>query len=68
MISYRFRPRVVRLRAQRWRELRIRIGIRIMDDITKTEPLYIKMHERDNVAIVANDGGLPGRHSLRGRS
>ena len=22
-------------------------------------PLYIKMHERDNVAIVANDGGLP---------
>ncbi|WP_280155498.1 galactarate dehydratase [Piscinibacter sp. XHJ-5] len=23
------------------------------------EPLYITMHERDNVAIVANDGGLP---------
>ncbi|MGJ7507704.1 galactarate dehydratase [Variovorax sp. GT1P44] len=23
-------------------------------------PLYITMHERDNVAIVANDGGLPG--------
>src|SRR5688572_24823579 len=23
------------------------------------EPLCIKMHERDNVAIVANDGGLP---------
>jgi galactarate dehydratase len=23
------------------------------------DPLYIKMHERDNVAIVANDGGLP---------
>ncbi|QJR15131.1 galactarate dehydratase [Usitatibacter palustris] len=23
------------------------------------EPLYIKMHDRDNVAIVANDGGLP---------
>lgn len=23
------------------------------------EPLYIRMHERDNVAIVANDGGLP---------
>lgn len=23
------------------------------------QPLYIKMHERDNVAIVANDGGLP---------
>jgi galactarate dehydratase len=23
------------------------------------EPLYIKMDERDNVAIVANDGGLP---------
>ncbi|TBR76006.1 MAG: galactarate dehydratase, partial [Burkholderiaceae bacterium] len=22
-------------------------------------PLYITMHERDNVAIVANDGGLP---------
>jgi galactarate dehydratase len=24
-----------------------------------TPPLYIRMHERDNVAIVANDGGLP---------
>ena len=23
------------------------------------EPLTIRMHERDNVAIVANDGGLP---------
>jgi galactarate dehydratase len=29
-----------------------------MDTRTR-EPLYIKMHERDNVAIVANDGGLP---------
>src|SRR5689334_2812164 len=28
-----------------------------MDTVTR-EPLYIKMHERDNVAIVANDGGL----------
>ena len=31
-------------------------------DATATErkpPLYITMHERDNVAIVANDGGLP---------
>jgi galactarate dehydratase len=26
---------------------------------TLTEPLYIRMDERDNVAIVANDGGLP---------
>src|SRR6476661_8977731 len=25
-----------------------------------SSPLYITMHERDNVAIVANDGGLPG--------
>ena len=25
----------------------------------KREPLTIRMHERDNVAIVANDGGLP---------
>ena len=23
-------------------------------------PLFITMHDRDNVAIVANDGGLPG--------
>ena len=23
------------------------------------QPLTIKMHDRDNVAIVANDGGLP---------
>src|SRR6187455_1524891 len=30
-----------------------------MDTPVKREPLYIKMHERDNVAIVANDGGLP---------
>src|SRR5689334_722137 len=29
-----------------------------MDTVTR-QPLYIKMHERDNVAIVANDGGLP---------
>src|SRR6478752_5919199 len=28
-----------------------------MDTVIR-EPLYIKMHERDNVAIVANDGGL----------
>ena len=26
---------------------------------TASAPLYITMHERDNVAIVANDGGLP---------
>ncbi|HSI56930.1 MAG TPA: galactarate dehydratase [Ideonella sp.] len=26
---------------------------------TARAPLYITMHERDNVAIVANDGGLP---------
>lgn len=24
-----------------------------------TQPIYIRMHEADNVAIVANDGGLP---------
>jgi galactarate dehydratase len=30
-----------------------------MTDKTSIEPLYIKMHERDNVAIVANEGGLP---------
>src|SRR5205809_8318 len=29
-----------------------------MDTATR-QPLYIRMHERDNVAIVANDGGLP---------
>ena len=27
--------------------------------MTTRAPLYIRMHERDNVAIVANDGGLP---------
>src|SRR4051812_47035754 len=31
-----------------------------MDTPVARDPLYIKMHERDNVAIVANDGGLPG--------
>lgn len=30
-----------------------------MADTAPREPLYIKMHEADNVAIVANDGGLP---------
>ncbi len=30
-----------------------------MAETTSVEPLYIVMHERDNVAIVANDGGLP---------
>ena len=30
-----------------------------MAEAPSVEPLYITMHERDNVAIVANDGGLP---------
>ena len=30
-----------------------------MDAPRTPEPLYIAMHERDNVAIVVNDGGLP---------
>jgi galactarate dehydratase len=30
-----------------------------MAEATPIAPLYIVMHERDNVAIVANDGGLP---------
>jgi galactarate dehydratase len=30
-----------------------------MPDTTTLTPLTIRMHERDNVAIVANDGGLP---------
>ncbi|MDR6538158.1 galactarate dehydratase [Variovorax soli] len=30
-----------------------------MSTIQNSQPLYITMHERDNVAIVANDGGLP---------
>jgi galactarate dehydratase len=30
-----------------------------MDAAVKRPPLIIRMHERDNVAIVANDGGLP---------
>jgi galactarate dehydratase len=33
------------------------------DDLTRT-PLTIRMHERDNVAIVANDGGLPAGTQL----
>ena len=31
-------------------------------------PLTIRMHERDNVAIVANDGGLPPGAPRRERS
>jgi galactarate dehydratase len=31
---------------------------------TATTPLTIRMHERDNVAIVANDGGLPPGSAL----
>src|SRR5437764_5246083 len=30
-----------------------------MSNATQQAPLTICMHERDNVAIVANDGGLP---------
>ncbi len=30
-----------------------------MSDADRQPPLTIRMHERDNVAIVANDGGLP---------
>src|SRR5439155_14606879 len=30
-----------------------------MSDSDRQPPLTIRMHERDNVAIVANDGGLP---------
>ena len=29
------------------------------------EPLYIRMHADDNVAIVANDGGLPAGSDFR---
>ena len=32
--------------------------------VTVAPPLTIRMHERDNVAIVANDGGLPGGTAL----
>jgi galactarate dehydratase len=35
-------------------------------DTPTREPLYIKMHERDNVAIVANDGGLPAGTEFAG--
>src|SRR5213595_1332166 len=31
----------------------------MMSESTAREPLYITMHVCDNVAIVANDGGLP---------
>ena len=30
-----------------------------MSHVSPRTPLYITMHPRDNVAIVANDGGLP---------
>ena len=30
-----------------------------MNQLTKKQPLHIRMHTNDNVAIVANDGGLP---------
>ena len=30
-----------------------------MSAVLASAPLVIRMHERDNVAIVANDGGLP---------
>jgi len=30
-----------------------------MSDANRQSPLTIRMHDRDNVAIVANDGGLP---------
>ena len=39
-------------------------GARTMAETAPREPLYITMHERDNVAIVANDGGLPAGTSF----
>ncbi len=36
-----------------------------MDQAVKTNPLTILMDERDNVAIVANDGGLPAGTVLK---
>jgi len=35
-----------------------------MNEIAKLTPLTITMHARDNVAIVANDGGLPAGTTL----
>lgn len=37
-----------------------------MDAAVKRPPLTIRMHDRDNVAIVANDGGLPAGTVLPG--
>ena len=37
-----------------------------MIDTLALAPLTISMHERDNVAIVANDGGLPSGTVLPG--
>src|SRR4030095_9209969 len=35
-----------------------------MDTRVAREPLVLKVHEADNVAIVANDGGLPAGTTL----
>ncbi len=35
-----------------------------MNRLIERAPLTISMHERDNVAIVANDGGLPAGRVL----
>jgi galactarate dehydratase len=37
-----------------------------MTSTTTAAPIIIRMHERDNVAIVANDGGLPAGSVLPG--
>src|SRR6185437_6123312 len=37
-----------------------------MTETTAAKPLLIKMHELDNVAIVANDGGLPAGTQIDG--
>ncbi|MBK9133577.1 MAG: galactarate dehydratase [Betaproteobacteria bacterium] len=37
-----------------------------MTSIASVKPVTIRMHERDNVAIVANDGGLPAGAALPG--
>ena len=47
-----------------WRSRRT-IAIRI--DAMEQSPLYIRVHPNDNVAIVANDGGLRRRHRVRRR-
>src|SRR3546814_20201634 len=53
--------------ATKYRQSIQEIRMPVVPRVAPSAPLTIKMHDHDNVAIVANDGGQIGRASCRER-